>query len=648
MIKKTTSVAVIELIDKKEQYWHAIIQKKSYNIYFDPDQDQSLLKEKTTLLAKIEPYKNTFKAKIIRILHQAKIATFLIKNGNAYDYYRHEKKFTIDKKQHIYWQEDDIVKASVTNNAISIVEIIGNKNHEKTITLLSAYEKNIPIHFTDTLIQEAKEIASKKDHNASRKNLQHLNFVTIDGEDAKDFDDAVYAQQNNDGSIDAYVAIADVSFYITPHSSLDKEAAKRGNSVYLPGHVIPMLPAIISDDVCSLKPLEVRHAVVVHFTIHQHHPLELKSIERAKIISKARLSYNEIQNWHDQKSVKHPFHKDLQNLWQGYLMLQKKSYKRGKLNLSIEERCAVFDQEKNMTTHISYRTHLAAHQLIEEYMIATNHLVAKFAYDKKLSFIHRYHEEPDNMALETLKKYLNDLGYPLNKTVIDKQHLQQVIRKSEKNHEQKNICYEILKAQKSAVYHAHDKGHYALALEYYGHFTSPIRRYADIENHRSIVHFIEKNDRYQPCHDNIPQHLSQTERTAMEIERKSLDRIGGILLQPYIGKVLTGYIKNIIEKGIFVRIQNVAVDGFLSYKSLPHDYYYFIAEKQAAIGKKGLYFEKDMEIKFVLTNINTALSHIDITYKDGGKLLTGKAIKKLIPKKSIRHTAKFSKQKKYR
>lgn len=480
---------------------------------------------------------------------------------------------------------------------VRIVEVIGNEEDPKIISLISLNEVGLRNKFPDEVLKETQGM--KVPPVAHRQDLRSTPLVTIDGADARDFDDAVFAEEDqspdNEGGYHLIVAIADVAYYVRPGSALDKEAYLRGNSTYFPDRVVPMLPEALSNDLCSLKPHEERAAMAMHLWIDKDGNLIKYKPARALIKSAARLIYEQVQAAKDGNTdeVTEPLMDTVINpLYKAYDILLKARQKRGALDLELPER-QILINDKNEMTGVTQRVRLDAHKLIEEFMVLANVAAAKSLEDKKAICLYRIHDKPNDDKLLTVRDFVESFGlsFPMGQVVKPK-NLNQLLTKAKEGEGMIQLISEVvLRSQSQAVYSKENIGHFGLALTHYAHFTSPIRRYADLFVHRSLINaygFGEGglSDDEKALAEEIADHISQTERKSMEAERNASDRFTATYLQDKVGAEFNGRISGVTRFAMFVTLDEIGADGIIPMRSLKDDYYIHDEEQHALIGRK--------------------------------------------------------------
>ena len=462
----------------------------------------------------------------------------------------------------------DLVRAKVTGrgrhrNAAEILEVIAPAGHPRTFSLAAIHDNDIPHEFPADV--EAAADAAKPAPLADRTDLRHLPLVTIDGADARDFDDAVFAEPDGDGW-HLVVAIADVAHYVRPGTHLDREAYNRGNSVYFPDMVVPMLPAALSNGLCSLRPDEDRACLAVHLWIDAGGVLRDHRFERALMRSTARLTYPEAQRDRGQGP--------LQPLFAAYGALAAARAARGCLELDLPERVIDLDPDGTVRA-IAIAERLDSHRLIEEFMITANVAAALSLEKHGQPALYRVHDQPDPDRVDDLRRALGDAGAHLPPG----QRLQpalfnKVIAAVADQPHAPLINTLILRAQAQAIYHPHNTGHFGLALRHYAHFTSPIRRYADLVVHRGLIAALGLpggGDGPDPDVDldAAGQHVSATERRAAVAERGAKDRFTAAFLADQVGATFTGHISGVTRFGLFVTLAETGADGLVPMSRLP-------------------------------------------------------------------------------
>jgi len=482
-----------------------------------------------------------------------------------------------------------IPRARVTN-------VIGNPKSEGAISLIAIHNLEIPYRFPTAVIREAE--AAEEASLKGREDWCDIPLITIDPADAKDHDDAVYAEPDTDpknpGGHIVYVAIADVAAYVRPGSALDREAYLRGNSVYFPDRVVPMLPERISNDLCSLKEGEARPSMAVRMVFTAAGQKKSHSFHRVLMRSAAKLSYGQAQaaiDGNPDDKTGPLLEPVLKPLWDAYAAMAKARDKRGPLDLDLPERKIILD-EHGMVARISMPERLEAHRLIEEMMIAANVAAAETLEQKKTPLIYRAHDAPSHEKLAALRDFLASLDISMAKTdAIRPSQFNAILSQSQKAGNIQQVSEMVLRSQAQAEYSAENYGHFGLNLDRYAHFTSPIRRYADLIVHRALITALELGKDGLSEGEisklaGIAQHISATERRAMLAERETSDRLLAEYLAGQIGARFEGRISGVTRSGLFVRLSETGADGFIPASTLGSDYYRYIEDMQALVGER--------------------------------------------------------------
>jgi len=498
-----------------------------------------------------------------------------------------------------------------------VTQRLGDPFAPRSFSLIAIHEHDIPDRFSEEALEEAERVA-KLALGDGRENLTHLPIVAIDPADARDHDDAVWAAPDDDaknpGGWKAVVAIADVSFYVRPGSALDREARRRGNSVYFPDRVVPMLPEILSAEVCSLKTGEDRAALACHLQVAQDGTLKSWRFTRAVVRIAANIAYEDAQAAIDDRSspqrklgsqeespaaeARDPsFRWDdelvetaLVPLWSCWAALAKARDKREPLDLDLPERRVMLD-EMGRILSVAPRERLDAHRLIEDYMIAANVAAAKAIEAKKAPVMYRVHEPPAREKLVALKDYLETWGV--------KFALGQVIQPATFNHIldrigeadfRPQVMEQVLRSQTQAYYAPANHGHFGLALGSYAHFTSPIRRYADLIVHRSLVASYALGPGGLTADEaagmeRIGESISRLERRAMEAERDTIDRYVAAYLAEKVGELVETRITGVQNFGIFATVEGIGGDGLLPVRDLGGEYFRFDEAARKLVGE---------------------------------------------------------------
>lgn len=476
-----------------------------------------------------------------------------------------------------------------------VTDILGDPFAPRSFSLIAIHKHGIPHVFPDRAEEEAEKASVLPLHEDKREDLRHLPIVAIDPVDARDHDDAVWATPDDDpanpGGYKAVVAIADVSYYVRPGSALDKEARKRGNSVYFPDLVVPMLPHQLSSDMCSLRAGQDRAAMACHLTVNAEGKVTAWRFTRAVIRVAAVLAYEDAQAAIDGQKDNDLLEPALRPLWACWALLRKARQARDPLALDLPERRVVLDERGHIVS-VAVRERLDAHMLIEDYMIAANVAAAKALEQKKSPVMYRVHEPPSRDKLVALKDYLAtfDIAFALGQ-VVKPSTFNQLIAKVGDAEEKPQIMEMILRSQTQAYYSPQNMGHFGLALGSYAHFTSPIRRYADLLVHRALVgayglelpapkgkDIPERTALSQDDYENmgrVGEMISGHERRAMEAERDTVDRYVAAYLAAHVGEVMPARITGVQNFGFFATVEGLGGDGLVPVSTMGAEHFFY-------------------------------------------------------------------------
>jgi ribonuclease R len=477
-----------------------------------------------------------------------------------------------------------------------VVEVIGNPKSEGAVSLIAIHHLEIPYRFPASVLKEAEE--AKEASLRGREDWRHIPLVTIDPPDAKDHDDAVYAEPdpdpNNPGGHIVIVAIADVAAYVLPGTALDREAYLRGNSVYFPDRVVPMLPERISNDLCSLKEGENRPSLAVRMIFDADGHKKHHSFHRVLFRSAAKLSYQQVQAAIDGRPDEKtdPLLGPILNpLWRAYEAMVKARTRRGPLDLDLPERKIILDKS-GMVADVRTPERLEAMRLIEEMMIAANVAAAETLERHKSALLYRVHDTPSREKLDALREFVSSLALPFGRSdAVRTSDFNRLLAQARAEGKTEQVSEMVLRSQAQAEYAPENYGHFGLNLDRYAHFTSPIRRYADLVVHRALITALDlgKDGLTEGEVARLPgiaQHISQTERRAMLAERETSDRLLAQFLATRIGAEFMGRVSGVTRSGLFVRLLETGADGFIPASTIGDDYYRFVEEQQAMIGDR--------------------------------------------------------------
>jgi len=510
--------------------------------------------------------------------------------------------------------------------------VLGDPFAPKSFSLIAIHKYELPHEFSDAALEEARRVA--KLPLGEREDLTHLPIVAIDPADARDHDDAIWAardeDEDNKGGWKAIVAIADVSFYVRPDSALDKAARARGNSVYFPDRVVPMLPEELSADICSLKEGQDRAALACHLTIARDGTLKGWRFTRAKIRVAANIAYEDAQAAIDASEeervevaspvcwmpeVEGPVPSELvegalKPLWGCWRALLAARNKREPLELDLPERQVVLD-EKGRIESVAPRERLDAHRLVEDFMIAANVAAARALEAKKSPVMYRVHEPPSREKLEALKDYLETFGIEFTLgQVIRPATFNRILERVGDSDSRPEIMEQLLRTQMQARYGPERLGHFGLALPTYAHFTSPIRRYADLLVHRGLVSAYRLGEGGLPPadaekFDEIGEQISRLERRAMEAERETVDRYVAAYLADQIGQVVLCRITGVQPFGFFATVVGFGGDGLVPVSTIGDEYFRYDEKAQQLVGEdSGTTYRQGQKLKLRIAEAN--------------------------------------------
>src|SRR3954447_16149092 len=505
----------------------------------------------------------------------------------------------------------DLVLCEVTGRpprvSVRVDAVLGDPFAPRSFSLIAIHKHGLRHEFAQEAIDEAHRVS--KQPLGEREDLTHLPIVAIDPEDARDHDDAIWADADGEGGWTAMVAIADVSYYARPGSELDREARARGNSGYFPDRVVPMLPEELSADICSLKEGVDRAALAFHLKIGRDGELKSWRFTRAKICVAANIAYADAQAAMDAVAeetvdVASPVcfmppvegrvpqelvEKALKPLWGCWRALFTARQKRDPLELDLPERRVMLD-EKGRILSVAPRDRLDAHRLVEDFMIAANVAAARALEAKKAPVMYRVHEPPSREKLVALKDYLATFGveFALGQ-VVKPGTLNRIIERLGDGEGREEIMEQLLRTQMQARYGPERLGHFGLALATYAHFTSPIRRYADLLVHRSLVDAYKLGDGGLPRGEDekfeqIGEQISMLERRAMEAERDTIDRYVAAFLADQVGQLVQCRISGVQPFGFFATVENLGGDGLVFAKDLGQEYFRYDEASRALVG----------------------------------------------------------------
>ena len=481
-----------------------------------------------------------------------------------------------------------------------IIEVLGNVNEAGVDMLSLIKEYNLPSTFPEEVVEEAKKYGDKIDEKdiKNRVDFRDREIFTIDGEDAKDLDDAVRVEKLDNGNYKLEVHIADVSHYVKENSLLDREAIIRGTSIYMLGRVIPMLSRELSNGICSLNEGEDRFTLSCIMEIDKKGNVISGEVVKGIINVTKRMSYTDVQAILDGNElvINHykPYIQEFKNMEELALILKNKRMEQGYLNLDIPESKIGLDIDGKVVSVGKYETSFA-NEIIEQFMLSANETIAEKFYWLQAPFIYRVHEKPDIEKIQELNKFLFNFGLKIkaNKDNIYPKEFAKILEETKGKEEEKVVSNLVLRTLKLARYEAENKGHFGIASNYYCHFTSPIRRYPDLFIHRVISKYLEENydvkenwiEEHQKQAEDRAKQSSEREKIATKVEREAEDLKKAEYMESRIGEEYEGIVSSITSFGMFVELENT-IEGLIRFEDLGDEYFIYNEEKKQLIGEK--------------------------------------------------------------
>ncbi len=512
-----------------------------------------------------------------------------------------------------------------------VIDVLGDHMAPGMEIDIAVRSHEIPNDWPDEVVAEAGKLKPEvpEEDKKGREDLRQLPLVTIDGEDARDFDDAVYCERSGRGWR-LLVAIADVSHYVKPGSALDKEAKLRGNSVYFPGRVIPMLPEAISNGLCSLNPHVDRLCMVCEMMITPGGRVKSARFFEAVMHSHARLTYNQVSAMLvDQDEAVRGQYADLlphlEELHRLYKALRVQRERRGAIDFETTETRIVFGEQKKIQAVVPVER-LESHQMIEEYMVAANVAAAEYLLKTETPALYRVHDGPSKEKLEGLKLFLAELGLKLGGRGEPKpKHYGKFLNEIRERDDARLIQTVLLRSLSQAVYSPDNTGHFGLAYEAYTHFTSPIRRYPDLLIHRALRYLATQSKKpFIYSHADmvvLGEHCSMTERRADEATRDAVDWLKCEFMQDKVGEEFDGIITSVTSFGVFVELKEIYVEGLVHVTSLQNDYYHFDAAKHRLLGERtNKVYRLADPVRIRVVRVNLDEKKIDFELADAASL----------------------------
>ena len=502
-----------------------------------------------------------------------------------------------------------------------IIKVFSKKDEHIETCNIIAKNNEIPINFSESALRYLTKAIDKPFER--RDDLRSLPFITIDPEDARDHDDAIWAKKDssnlNPSGWKIKIAIADVAHYVSPDSPIDKEALRRSNSVYFPNYVIPMLPELLSNNLCSLKSKKERPVLVAHITINSKGEKTEHYFSRSIISVVKNLSYEQVQKAADAKTNlgnSSYLEKIIKPLFEANICLETSKKKRNPLNLQSADPRFLFNDDGNIKSIEKTKT-LMSNKLVENFMILANVCATETLLEKKYQCIYRIHEKPTAEKLEHLKNWLLNLNIKFpNITKINTSSFNEVIEQSKNLNLLNSVNQGVLRAQSQALYSTDNKGHFGLALRNYSHFTSPIRRYSDLIVHRLLIsacnlgeNGLENDSRNL---DLISEKISNNERRALAAERSVIDIMFARYFSSKLSNIFPAYISDINTIGIFVILNTYGASGLIKYKNLGREYFFFNHRLKNVTGKNtGKIWRIGDKVKVKLITSDVLLGHLN-------------------------------------
>ena len=505
---------------------------------------------------------------------------------------------------------------------VKLVSSIGRVGDNEVFVNRVLIEANVPLEFTPEAVKQVAKIPEliAGVEMEGREDLRKLAFVTIDGEDARDFDDAVFCETYPNGNFTLSVAIADVAHYVKNGSPLDEDALGRGTSIYFPQRVVPMLPEKLSNGLCSLNPNVDRLVMVCHMEVSADGVIQEYAVDNAVIYSHYRLTYNKVQTWLDRlETVPSDIAQNMSSLEAVYHALTAARQRRGAIDFESSEPYFEFDSEGNLSA-LKPRQRLTAHKLIEECMLAANVSVADFLSKNAHATLYRNHDRPSEKKFSALKSYLDSIAVPFEVTqeTVQPRDYANLVERVKPLANTAIIQQTILRSMQLAEYSSKNIGHFGLAYPRYLHFTSPIRRYPDLLVHRACKAVIEsKTYGYKHSIEMMAEQCSFTERRAEDLSRKVDAFYKCKFAQNHIGQEYPGVVTSVVNFGLFVTIPELMIDGLVHVTELGGDYFVFDDKKHSLMGKNsGFKYSSGQALRVTIANVDMDKLFIDLELVD--------------------------------
>ena len=622
-------------------YGFVKIEEQEEEIYIAKENSLNALNGDRVLIEITEESNKVKKAegKVIKILkHEKDTVVGIFQNNKTFgfvipddknfgtDIYIAKKNFGKARSNHKVLVQITKYPQKGKNAEGKVVEVLGNVNEAGVDMLSLIKEHKLPARFPEPVVEEAKRCGNKVDKKdiPNRVDLREKIIFTIDGEDAKDLDDAVRVEKLENGNYRLDVHIADVSYYVKEDSLLDKEALVRGTSIYMLGRVIPMLPRELSNGICSLNAGEDRFTLSCSMEIDQKGKVVSSEIYKGIINVTERMNYSDVQKIIDSSDKKvlekyKRYIQEFKNMEELAIILKNRRLENGYLNLDIPESKIDLDIDGHVTNISKYETTFA-HEIIEQFMLTANETVAEKFFWLDAPFIYRVHEEPDLEKIRELNKFLFNFGLKIkaNQDNIYPKEFAKVLEDI-KGKEEKVISNLVLRTLKVARYEAENKGHFGIASKYYCHFTSPIRRYPDLFIHRIISNYLEENydvdqkfiDKYKQEAEDRAKQSSEREKIATQVEREAEDIKKAEYMESRIGEEYEGIVSSITSFGMFVELEST-VEGLIRFDKMGDEYFIYDEDRKRLIGEKtNKVYKIGDKVKIRVIAANKVLRQID-------------------------------------
>ncbi|MDF7671331.1 ribonuclease R [Orbaceae bacterium ESL0721] len=631
------------VIANRDGFGFLRVEGNPVDYYLAPDQMRKVLQGDVVLAQPMaNQYRGKPEARIVRILEPRSnqiVGRYFIEQGVGFvvpDDGRLNFDILVTGKPDMTVRMGSVVVIELLQRperhkkAVGVIkEVLGEDMGTNLAIDIALHNYEIPYEWSESVEREVSKFTELVPESAKkgRRDLRDLPLVTIDGEDARDFDDAVFCQKSRGGGYRLWVAIADVSYYVRPGSALDKEAFARGTSVYFPSRVIPMLPEQLSNGLCSLNPQVDRLCFVCEMTISNKGRITSYQFYEAVMNSHARLTYTKVakilEGDEALSSQYEPLVPHLNNLHGLYQILERARDLRGAIGFESEEPKFIFNADKRIES-IALVQRNVAHKIIEECMIAANVSAAKMVISHHIPSLFRIHDKPDQERMTHLKTILSERGLMLEGgSSPTPKDMAKLMNQVETRPDREMLQTLILRSMKQAVYDPENRGHFGLALDEYGHFTSPIRRYPDLLLHRSIKSILDsENHKASKTGGHLytvnemlyfSEHCSMAERRADDAVRDVIDWLKCDYMKDHVGELFNGTISGVTNFGFFVRLDDLFIDGLVHVSSLENDYYRFDAAHNRLIGENsGISYRLGDKVHVKVESVNPDDRKIDL------------------------------------